>query len=159
MAVKTADLDFVRDLTFTATTGSGRSLTFGDTPEDGLGPVETVLAALAACTAMDVISIALKKRLDVVRYRVHARGDQRAAYPKVFTRIEIVHDIQGPGVATAAVRRCIQLSADRYCPVSAMLSAGPTEIHHRYRIERPGEPPDEGEVVVTGPDATVPAAR
>jgi putative redox protein len=157
VAVKTADLTFVRDLTFSATTGSGRSLTFGDAPEDGLGPVETVLAALAACTAMDVISIALKKRQDVVAYRIRARGDQRATYPKVYTRIEIVHEIEGPGVSTEAVRRCIELSADRYCPVSAMLSAGPTEIHHRYRILRPGEQPDEGEVVVTGPGASVAA--
>ena len=51
------------------------------------------------------------------------------------------------------MRRCIELSGTKYCPVSAMLSAGDTEIHHRYRIERTG--PDgftaEGEVMVTGP--------
>ena len=53
----------------------------------------------------------------------------------------------------AALRRCIELSATKYCPVSAMLSAGATEIHHRYRLIRTEvDPIDEsGEVIVTGP--------
>jgi hypothetical protein len=50
------------------------------------------------------------------------------------------------------VRRAIQLSATKYCPVNAMLSAGATEVHHRFRL-RTGEPATEteSEVVVTGP--------
>jgi len=32
-----------------------------------------------------------------------------------------------------------------------MLSAGATEIHHRYRIMRPDAAAEEGEVVLTGP--------
>ena len=53
----------------------------------------------------------------------------------------------------AAVRRSIELSATKYCPVNAMLSAGATEIHHAYRVRGTGPTPFEaaGEVVVTGP--------
>ena len=54
-------------------------------------------------------------------------------------------------MSTAAIARCIELSATKYCPVNAMLSAGATEIHHSYRVRRPGEPVEEGEVLVTGP--------
>lgn len=150
-SLKTVELTFTTGLHFDVETGSGRTIAFDDPPEGGLGPVETVLAALASCTAMDVISIALKKRQPVTTYRVHARGEQREEYPQVFTRIDLVHDVEGPGVSTEAIARCIELSATKYCPVSAMLSAGPTEIHHRYRVTRPGEPTDEGEVMVTGP--------
>jgi hypothetical protein len=53
------------------------------------------------------------------------------------------------------VRRCIELSAVKYCPVNAMLSAGPTEIHHRYRVIDVRADPamvSEGEVLVTGPN-------
>ena len=32
-----------------------------------------------------------------------------------------------------------------------MLAAGATEIHHAYRVTRPGEPTEEAEVLVTGP--------
>ena len=53
----------------------------------------------------------------------------------------------------AAIRRAIELSATKYCPVNAMLSAGATEVHHRYVVRNIGPEPfeAEGEVVVTGP--------
>ena len=149
--IKTAELTFTSGLHFDVDTGSGRTLAFDDSPGGGLGPVETVLAALAACSAMDVISVALKKRQQVVTYRIHARGEQRDAYPQILTRIDLVHEIEGPGVSAEAIARCIELSATKYCPVNAMLSAGATEVHHAYRVTRPGEPTEEAEVIVTGP--------
>ena len=149
--IRTAELTLTGGMHFDVDTGTGRTIAFDDDAEGGLGPVETVLAALAACTAMDVISIALKKRQPVVTYRVHARGEKRDEYPQIFTRIDLVHEVVGPGVSTAAIARCIELSATKYCPVSAMLAAGATEIHHAYRVSRPGEPTDEAEVIVTGP--------
>ena len=99
-----------------------------------LSPVETVVAALAACTAMDVVSIALKKRQAFTRYEVQVEADQRDEYPQVLTRVDVVHEVEGPAVSVAAIRRCIELSATKYCPVNAMLSAGATEVHHRYRM-------------------------
>ena len=149
--VKTAELTLTTGLHFDVETGSGRVLAFDDETEGGLGPIETVLAALAGCTAMDVITIALKKRQPVVTYRIHVRGEQRDEYPKVFTRIDLVHEVEGAGVSTEAIARCIELSATKYCPVNAMFSAGATEVHHGYRVTRPGEPTDEAEVLVTGP--------
>jgi putative redox protein len=107
---------------------------------------------------MDVVSLLVKKRQPFVAYAVEARGRQQDEYPQVFTWIELVHVVEGTGVDEAAVRRCIELSATKYCPISAMVSAGPTELHHRYRIEDPigdGVAPSvrEGEVMVTGPYA------
>jgi putative redox protein len=151
MSVKTAELTFTDGMHFETATGSGRRFAYDDPPEGGLGPVETVLTSLAACSAMDVISVALKKRQDIERYTIHVRGDQREAYPQVYTRIDLVHEVVGATVSTEAIRRCIELSATKYCPVNAMLSAGPTEVHHAYRIVRPGRPVDEGTVLVTGP--------
>jgi putative redox protein len=148
---KTADLVFRGGMRFDAELGSGAKLAFDTSSAGGPGPVEVVIAALAACSAMDVISIALKKRQDVVRYEIHVSADQREAYPQIYTRIDVVHEVEGPGVEVEAIRRCIELSAEKYCPVSAMLSAGDTEIHHRYRVIADGAEPVEGEVVVTGP--------
>jgi putative redox protein len=149
--LKTAELTFTSGLHFDVATGAGRTIAFDDVPEDGLGPVETILAALASCSGMDVITVALKKRQEVTTYRIHARGEQRDAYPQVYTRIDLVHEVEGPGVSAEAIARCIELSATKYCPVNAMISAGATEVHHAYRVTRPGEPTEEAEVVVTGP--------
>jgi putative redox protein len=139
---------------FTARTGSGFPVTFDSGEgQTAPGPTEVVLSALAACSAMDVVSILAKKRQVFVRYDIHVSGDQRDGYPQVFTRIDVVHEVEGPAVEVDALRRSIELSATKYCPVAAMLAAGDTAIHHAYHLIRTGERPlDEfGEVIVTGP--------
>ena len=141
-------------LRFTATTGTQRVIVMGDKVETGsLSPVETIVVSLAACSAMDVVGILEKKRQRVSDYRVRVEANQRDEYPQVLTTITVSHEVEGPIVDEAAVRRAIELSATKYCPVNAMLSAGDTEIHHRYIARQTGDHPveAEGEVVVTGP--------
>lgn len=139
---------------FVTTTGTGRTFVWGDDREaNEMSPMETVTVALAACSAMDVISIARKKRQAIDRYAIHVRGEQRSAYPQVLTRVDVTHEVEGPAVDEAAIRRSIELSATKYCPVNAMLSSGATEVHHRYIVRRTGSEAfeAEGEVIVTGP--------
>jgi len=141
---------------FHAEPSSGHPYDFDDRESNqGASPVETVLAALAACSAMDVISIAMKKRQHVVTYRVLVEGTQRDDYPQIFPEIFVTHEVIGPDIDAAAIRKCIELSATKYCPVSAMLSAGDTVIHHRYHVIDTGDTPSDevGEVVATGPYA------
>lgn len=152
--IRTATLVRQTGNTFSTLTGTGRAFAWGDdadVPE--LSPVETVMVALGACSAMDVISIAIKKRQGIDRYAIHVRGEQRDEYPQVLTRVDVTHDVEGHRVEVAAIRRAIELSATKYCPVNAMLSAGATAVHHRYRIRMTGPGPfeSEGEVIVTGP--------
>lgn len=154
--LKTVELEHLGGMRFHAVPSSGHEYEFDDRESNqGGSPVETVLAALAACSAMDVISIALKKRQSVVTYRIHVEGTQRDEYPQIFPEIIVTHEVTGPGVDVAAIRRCIELSATKYCPVNAMLSAGDTTVHHRYRVHDTGPTPmdTEGEVIVTGPFA------
>ena len=63
--------------------------------------------------------------------------------------------IGGFGVSVAAVRQAIELAARKYCSVGAMLAAGETVIHHRYRVIGTGAVPfdETGEVRVSGPFA------
>ncbi|HYK94791.1 MAG TPA: OsmC family protein [Candidatus Dormibacteraeota bacterium] len=139
---------------FVAITGTTRTIVYGDDFSIGeLSPVETVTVSLAACSAMDVVSILVKKRQQVSRYAIRVEAIQRDEYPQILTRAEVIHEVEGPVVEEAAVRRAIELSATKYCPVNAMLSAGATEVHHGYVVRNTGPEPfeAEGEVVVTGP--------
>ena len=139
---------------FTITTGSGHNLAIDDAEGDSAPrPAELLLAAQAGCTALDVASILVKKRQAFDAYEVSVTGEQREdRHPHVFRRIEIVHEFDGADLDVASVRRAIELSATRYCTASAMFSAGPAEIHHRYLVRRGiGRPVEDGEVVVTGP--------
>jgi putative redox protein len=139
---------------YVASTGSSRTIVYGDeVPRGELSPVESIAVSLAACSAMDVYPIVLKKRQHVSQYRIHVEAHQRDEYPQVLTHVYVTHEIEGPNVQEAAVRRAIELSATKYCPVNAMISAGATEVHHGYRVRHTGPEPFEvaGEVVVTGP--------
>jgi len=119
---KHVELVYEGGMAFAAAMSSGHTFRFDDRPSNtGASPVETVLAALAACSAMDVVSIALKKRQRISRYVVHVTATQREAYPQVFPRIDVVHEVEGAGLSEAAIRRCIELSALKYCPVSDAL--------------------------------------
>jgi putative redox protein len=151
---KSVHLEHRGGMQFVAQPSSGHVIAFDDRASNqGGSPVETVLAALAACTATDVISIANKKRQAVELYEVEASGSQRDEYPQVFTEIDLVHVVRGTDLSEAAIRRAIELSATKYCPVNAMISAGATVVHHRYRISSTGERPFEaaGLVISTGP--------
>jgi putative redox protein len=140
---------------FSGTTGTGRTYVFGDDhAANEYSPVETLVAAAAGCSGMDVVAILAKKRQVLTSYTIEATGDQRDEYPQVLTRIDIVHVLEGTVLLESAVRRAIELSASKYCPVNAMLSAGATEVHHSFRMRCTGGEPKEasGEVIVTGPN-------
>lgn len=152
--LKSVRLEHRGGMVFHAEPSSGHPLDFDDRQSDtGGSPVETVLSALGACTGMDVIGIVTKKRQTVTSYRVEVSGTQRDEYPQIYTKITVVHEVEGRDVSEAAVRRAIQLSATKYCPVSAMVASGDTVIHHRFRIRSEGEHPyeEEDEVIATGP--------
>ena len=127
---------------------------FGDEAEvNEYSPVESVVVALAACSAMDVIGILEKKRQVIDTYTIEVRAEQRDDYPQILIRADVLHVVEGTVVLEQAVRRAIELSATKYCPVNAMISAGATEVHHRFRLRCTGAEPKEaeGEVIVTGP--------
>lgn len=136
-----------------ARTSGGHPITMdADPPEgDGVmpGPKETLLAALAGCTSMDVASILRKKRQAADAYEIAVEGDSASEHPKVFTAIRVEHRVRGE-VGLEALRRSIELSATRYCPVNAMLSAVAT-IEHRYRLTDATGATQEALVAVTGP--------
>jgi putative redox protein len=154
MTVKSITATLEGGMRFSAVNPAGRTLVMDDY-EGGGGPspIETILASLAGCTGMDVISILRKKRVAFTAYRVETVADQQEDYPQVFRRVDVTHVVAGENVSADAVRRAVELSALKYCPVSAMLAAGTVEIHHSFRILAPDGTSIEEECVVRGPNA------
>ncbi len=116
----------------------------------GPSPTESILAALAACTSMDVGSILRKKRQPPSSYRIAVTGEKRDEHPQVYTGIVVEHQVAGD-VEPEALRRAVELSATTYCPVSAMLSHS-VRIEHRYTLSRADGEDVSALVVITGPD-------
>jgi putative redox protein len=154
MSTKTAVVSLAGEgLRFEASLGSGHTLVLDDAAGDtGARPAELVGAALAGCTAMDVISILRKKRQAVTGYQVRVTGDQLDDHPHAFRRFDLVHVVDGVAVDVEAVRRAIELSATRYCSVGSTLSSGAVEVHHAYLVRDGRGDERYAEVIVIGPN-------
>ncbi len=100
---------------------------------EGATPMELILMGLGGCTAMDVISILQKKRLDVQKFEIVLHADRAAEHPKVFTDITIEYVITGRGIDRESVERAIDLSENKYCSGMAMLRKA-AAIKTSYRL-------------------------
>lgn len=90
----------------------------------GVRPIELVLYALGACTAMDVVSVLEKKRLDVSGVEIVVEGTQRESdYPHYYETINVEYVVTGRGVPEEAVERAIELSEQKYCSVKGMFGS------------------------------------
>ncbi len=118
---------------------SGHSLLFDADAAHTAGPspMEAVLAALCACTSVDVVSILEKKRQPLHSLVVSAAAEQAATPPRVFTRITLTYQVAGAG-SRKAVEDAVALSKEKYCSVSLMLAAS---VAIDYRIEYVGGEP------------------
>ena len=149
----TATIDPARSRT-DARTEQGQPISMDADPPEGdnsaAGPKEVLLAALAGCTGMDVASMLRKKRQMATAYEIVVSGESADEHPKVFTTITVEHRVSG-AVDAEALSRSIELSATRYCPVNAMLSASVT-ITHRYQLTGADGAVAEALVAVTGPE-------
>lgn len=148
---KQVRIDWQQDLDFAAVPPKGAAVALaGSQGSDGFTPANLVLVALAGCSGMDVKSILDKKRQAVARYSVSVSGRQREEYPRIFEQVDVEHLVEGDAIDDAAVARAVELSATRYCLVSAHLAAGESVVRHSYRIrDAAGE--RTAEVIVTGP--------
>ena len=85
----------------------------------GSRPKPLMMVALAGCTAMDVISILKKMRIDVEKFNVKVEGDLTEEHPKHFSAMHIIYEFKGKDLPTDKLEKAIRLSQDNYCGVSA----------------------------------------
>jgi putative redox protein len=128
-----AKVTWEKELTFVGVADGGYPVRMSSPsgPETGVGPVELTILALAACTAMDVISILSKKQERVSDFHVSVHAERAESYAKVITSAELEYVVCGEDVREASLLRAIELSIKQYCPVHAMLSrAFPIELKY-----------------------------
>ena len=124
---------------FVGESGSGHAMVLDGAPAAGgrnIGarPMEMMLIGLGGCSAFDVVLILRKSRQAVTDCRVELEAERADTAPRVFTRIHMVFVVSGSELRESAVRRAVELSAEKYCSATAMLRAS-VEITHEYRIE------------------------
>jgi putative redox protein len=90
-------------------------------PGGGPSPLKMMLASLAGCTALDVVSILRKGRQDVTGMTIRVSGDRVPEHPRRYERVVVGFEVWGNGLDRAAVERAVRLSQEKYCSVAATL--------------------------------------
>ena len=89
--------------------------------DKGPRPKPLILEALAGCTAMDVISLSKKMRIDLEEFKVVVDGTLAEEHPKYFTKIHLQWVFTGKDLNKEKLEKACNLSRDRYCGVFYML--------------------------------------
>jgi putative redox protein len=116
---------------FEAVGGSGHTLLIDGDSKVASSPMELVLEALCACTAVDVVTILQKKREPFTAVEVSASAEKASNPPRVYTSIELLYRVGG-NVSRKAVEDAARLSEEKYCSVAAMLNKSAKVT---YRVE------------------------
>ena len=99
----------------------------------GARPSEVLLMGMAGCTALDVLSILQKKRLELTSFAIDVEADRAPEHPKVFTAATLIYRLEGPDLPENQVKQAIELSLSKYCGmVNTMKKAMP--ISYCYEI-------------------------
>lgn len=96
-------------------------------------PMELVLISLGSCTGSDVASILQKKHVKPIKFEINIECERQKEHPKVFTKIHVDYVFYGD-VDEKAVKRAVDLSQNKYCPVSAMLMNAGVKMDYSIKI-------------------------
>jgi len=99
----------------------------------GPRPKPLMLAALGGCTAMDVISILGKMRVEVDSFNVIVEGDLTEEHPKHFYRMHVIYEFTGKDLPLDKLRKAVEMSEEKYCGVRATYKKA-LEITSEIRI-------------------------
>ncbi|MDY0104166.1 MAG: OsmC family protein [Lentimicrobium sp.] len=87
---------------------------------EGPRPKALMLASLAGCTGMDVISILKKMRIEPKTFNINIEAEVTEEHPKHYSSMHLIYEFSGDGLDEDKLRKAIELSQDRYCGVSVV---------------------------------------
>ena len=134
-----AVLTLEKNMKFIGKTPKGHETVFDTVPAVGgddtaTPPMEVMLQSLAGCTAMDVVSILRKKRVQIDKFWVEVEGERGDQHPKMFTKVHLVYNLVTPNGEEKDLIRSVDLSQNKYCGASAMFKAAGCEITYETKV-------------------------
>lgn len=136
-------IKWIEDVAFMGESETGHAVVLDGAPENGgrnigMRPMEMLLIGMGGCTSFDVITILKKSRQPVVDCVADITAERTDEIPKVFTKIHVHFVITGNDLNEKQVARAVELSAEKYCSASIMLSKS-VAITHDFEIKAVGE--------------------
>ena len=116
---------------FVATNDKGHEVKLaGD--GSAVGPMQSVLMAIAGCSTIDIVMILEKMRQPLEHIEVEVEAERREEIPRTFTKVNLHYKLTG-GLKEKKVEQAINSSLEKYCSVSKMIEKS-AEITSSYEI-------------------------
>ncbi|MCF9035033.1 OsmC family protein [Acinetobacter nectaris] len=132
-------VQWLGNVAFEAKSDSGHTVIMDGAPNyggenRGARPMELILMGLGGCASFDIVTILKKARQDVIDVQCQLQADRAETVPAVFTKIHLHFVVTGRAVKEKQVAKAVELSAEKYCSASKMLSDGGVEITHDFEV-------------------------
>ena len=127
MATNTINAVFKQGMNFTADV-NGHKIEI-DTDEAnggnnlGTRPKALMLASLAGCTGLDIVSMLNKMRVKFSDFSISVDGELTETEPKIYNKVLINYSIKVEKADEPKVAKAVKLSKEKYCGVSKMFES------------------------------------
>lgn len=101
---------------------------------EGFRPMQSLLAAMGACSSMDVISILKKQRLEPFGLTVEIDGERETGKDANLWKTIHARFLFNGQVPADKAERAVKLSIEKYCSVSRTLAAAGAAITYDVQI-------------------------
>jgi len=89
--------------------------------ESAPSPMENMLASLAACSSIHIVSLLIEQEQKITDYLVEITGQRKEEPPRTFVAIQIKYLIKGKNISEGIVKNAIADAQDNYWSVGTML--------------------------------------
>lgn len=118
---------FNKNMAFTSTI-QGHQVVMDTTADDGgdnsgPSPKRLMLASLAGCTGMDVVSILAKMKVEFSNFSMDIDAHVTDEHPKYYDQVNLTYKIKVAAADQSKVEKAVSLSQEKYCGVTAMFKA------------------------------------
>ncbi len=87
----------------------------------GFRPKALILSSLAGCTAIDVVELLNKMRVNFSKFDISVKAELTEEHPKIYHKVWITYHVKVNDEDRSKVQRAVELSQEKYCGVSAMV--------------------------------------
>jgi len=117
------DVRWVNGLVFEAGRPDGPKVRIDGDGKSAPGPFDLLLAAIATCASVDVVTILEKQRTPVQALHVRVQANRIESTPRRLASATLHFTINAPGTTVSKATRAVELSVTRYCSVRSSLIA------------------------------------
>jgi putative redox protein len=121
LAHATVEVDWVGGSEFEAHRAGGPKIRIDGDSKTAPSPFDALLAALASCSATDVVAILQKQRTPVEALHIAVEARRVDGTPRRLASAILRFAITAPGATAAKVARAVELSVTKYCSVRSSL--------------------------------------